>query len=246
MKSKNCIGFALFISFFLSVTLLTSCDLGENENQDNIVADLDGNVYTTVKIGSQVWMKENLKTTRYSNGDLIGTTTPPTLDITGESAPKYQWAYDGNESNVAVYGRLYTWYAVTDSRKVCPAGWHVPTDADWHALVLYLDPTAKMQLAESEIAGAKLKEAGTSHWISPNLGATNESGFTALPGGSRYFDLKFANLGSFAMFWSSEGNSSSMAIYRRIGTEYINISRCAEELGGANKTRGNSVRCLKD
>lgn len=93
--------------------------------------DIDGNVYPIITIGTQVWMAENLKTTRYCNGDLIGTTTPATLDIESESAPEYQWAYDGNESNVTTYGRIYTWYVANDSRNVCPAGWHIPSDAEW-------------------------------------------------------------------------------------------------------------------
>ena len=94
------------------------------------INDIDGNLYQVDTIGKQTWMLENLKTTRYSNGDLIGTTTPATLDISGLSTPKYQWAYNGNESNVNTYGRLYTWYAVNDSRNVCPTGWHVPSKTE--------------------------------------------------------------------------------------------------------------------
>lgn len=88
----------------------------------NTITDIDGNIYNTVTIGTQVWIKENLKVTRYRNGETIPTTT---ADISGETTPKYQWAYNGNQSNVSVYGRLYTWYAVTDSRGVCPTGWHL-------------------------------------------------------------------------------------------------------------------------
>lgn len=95
------------------------------------VTDVDGNSYTSVKIGIQVWMAENLRTTKYRNGDLIGTTTPATLDIRTENTPKYQWAYEGNENNVATYGRLYTWYAVNDSRNIAPIGWHIATNAEW-------------------------------------------------------------------------------------------------------------------
>jgi uncharacterized protein (TIGR02145 family) len=98
-------------------------------------------------------------TIKYRNGDIIGTTTPATLDISSETSPKYQWAYDGNESNVATYGRLYTWYAATDSRAVCPTGWHLPTDAEWTTLTTYL--------GGESVAGGKLKEAGTTHWNSP-------------------------------------------------------------------------------
>ena len=95
------------------------------------VSDVEGNVYKTVTIGTQTWMAENLRTTRYRNGDAVGTTNAATLDIGSESAPKYQWAYAGDENNAAAYGRLYTWYAVTDDRNICPAGWHVPGDDEW-------------------------------------------------------------------------------------------------------------------
>jgi uncharacterized protein (TIGR02145 family) len=98
----------------LLISLINSC----KKDVDNTIRDIDGNAYTSVTIGTQIWMVENLKTTKYRNGDLIGTTNPATLDITNESTPKYQWAYDGNETNVATYGRLYTWYVVTDSRNV--------------------------------------------------------------------------------------------------------------------------------
>src|SRR5664279_2839934 len=121
----------------------------------NLIENIDGNVYTSVNIGTQVWMVGNLKTTKYSNGELIGTTTPATLDISLETTPKYQWAYDGNESDVSIYGRLYTWYAVTDSRNICPTGWHVPTDAEWTTLNTYL--------GDDSVAGGKLKETGITH-----------------------------------------------------------------------------------
>jgi uncharacterized protein (TIGR02145 family) len=114
------------------------------------IADGDGNIYTTVTIGSQTWIRENLKTTKYPNGDLIGTTTPATLDISSETSPKYQWAYEGDDINVLIYGRLYTWYAATDSRKICPVGWHIPNDTEWTILITYL--------CGGGIAGGKLKK----------------------------------------------------------------------------------------
>jgi uncharacterized protein (TIGR02145 family) len=141
----------------------------ELDERDYIIDSRDNERYKTVKIGTQVWMAENLRTTKYRNGDFIGTTTPATLDISGESTPKYQWAYDGIESNVASYGRLYTWYAITDSRKVCPAGWHVPNSSEWNTLFAYL--------GGKRVAGGKMKETGSSHWLSPNTGATNETGW---------------------------------------------------------------------
>jgi uncharacterized protein (TIGR02145 family) len=129
---KNLFG---IVGVILLIILVHSCETDDA----NAIKDVDGNVYTSVTIGTQVWMVENLKTTKYRNGDLIGTTNPATLDITGETSPKYQWPHDGNESNVATYyGRLYTWWAVTDSRNVCPTGWHVPSYAEWTTLTDYL------------------------------------------------------------------------------------------------------------
>ncbi len=200
-----------------------------------VVADPDGNSYNSVIIGTQVWLKENLKTTKYNNGDLIGTTTPATLDISNESLPKYQWGYDGNESNVTTYGRLYTWYAVTDDRRICPTGWHVPDDDDWETLKTFLCGSG------SNVAGGKLKEISTNHWISPNTGATNETGFTARPGGSRYYTGVFYYLGTYSYWWSTTENGAYNAWIRIIYNSY-------EYLGkdyNYNKN-GLSVRCIKD
>ena len=211
-----------------------SSDSGGGGGGGNTTAtDIDGNVYNTVTIGAQVWMKENLKTTKYRNGDAIGTTSPATLDISGETSPKYQWAYDGNESNAAVYGRLYTWYAATDSRGLCPTGWHVPTDAEWTTLTDYLGGEA--------VAGGKIKEAGTAHWNSPNTGADNSSGFTALPGGVRFISGKFANVGYDGFWWSATEDSAATAWLRNLNYTFNNAV-----LSYDRKSFGFSVRCVKD
>jgi uncharacterized protein (TIGR02145 family) len=194
------------------------------------MTDQDGNVYTSINIGIQVWMVENLKTTKYRNGDLIGTTTPDTLDILGESTPKYQWACDGNDSKVNTYGRLYTWYAVTDSRNVCPDGWHVPSDDEWTTLTTYL--------GGESVAGGKLKEAGTTNWWPPNEGATNSSGFTALQGGNRAYSGGFGIDGSW---WSSTGSETAVAYGRSMFYNGSNVDRCRQY-----KNYGFSVRCLRD
>lgn len=198
------------------------------------VTDIEGNTYSTVKIGTQTWMAENLKTTKYRNGNSIGTTTPATLLISAESAPKYQWAYAGNESNVATYGRLYTWYAATDSRNICPTGWHLPTGAEWTALTTYL--------GGESVAGSKLKEAGTSHWQSPNTRTTNSSGFTALPGGYRSNNGTFYSIGFGGSWWSSTEAAADNAWYRSM----IDYSDDALSFYGFDKTYGFSVRCIKD
>jgi uncharacterized protein (TIGR02145 family) len=103
--------------------------------KSNTVRDFDGNTYKTVVIGKQIWMKENLKTTKFQNGDTIKTTTN---DITNEKEPKYQWIYNGNDTNLATYGRLYTWYTAVDKRNVCPLGWHVPTNTEWKIFTTYI------------------------------------------------------------------------------------------------------------
>ncbi len=217
------------------ITLFLMCSaLNGLQAQNTLtVTDIEGKVYQSVTIGKQVWMKENLKVTKYCNGDIIGTTTPATLDITGEKAPKYQWAYNGDEGNVAVYGRLYTWYALTDSRKVCPAGWHLPSDEDWTALTTFL--------GGDRIAGGKLKETGAAHWIRPNTGATNETGFTALPGSYRGSNGTFNHLGNFGGWWSS-AEFNTYSAWPRYMTHIVGY------VGkyGYGKDIGFSVRCLKD
>ncbi|TFH40831.1 MAG: DUF1566 domain-containing protein [ANME-2 cluster archaeon] len=200
--------------------------------------DVDNNNYHVVEIGNQVWMAENLKTTRYTNDELIGTTTPSNLDVSEESTPKYQWAYDGNEINVAVYGRLYSWHALIDSRFLCPAGWHVPTDIEWHTLILNLDASATLSTTESVIAGGKLKETGNSHWLNPNTG-NNESGFTALPGGTRGVYGDFKNIGSKGYWWSSTNYDSFHAMYRGVLNDDNNVDRDNYWM-----VDGFSVRCV--
>jgi uncharacterized protein (TIGR02145 family) len=214
------------------IILIQSCKKDEDSNIK--ITDADGNVYKTVTIGTQVWMAENLKTTKYLNGDLIETSTPATLDIFAEATPKYQWAYKGNESNVATYGRLYTWYAVTDSRNVCPTGWHVPTDAEWTTLTT--------SLGGEDVAGGKLKEKGTRRWQSPNREATNSSGFTALPSGYRYYSGTYHNIGSYGYWWSSTEYLGSGADYRSLDYYTTNVS--SSFFG--SKFFGFSVRCLQD
>jgi uncharacterized protein (TIGR02145 family) len=196
------------------------------------ITDIDGNGYPMITIGTQTWMAENLKTTKYRNGDLIGTTTPVTLDISGESSPKYQWACNGNEGNVAIYGRLYTWYAVTDSRNVCPQGWHIPSDAEWTTLRTFLGGEL--------VAGGKLKETGTTHWLSPNTGATNETGFTALPGGNRFAGT-FVDFPNSGYWWSRTEFDSRFAWLTVLYHEVSNAS-----ITYYVKYSGYSVRCLMD
>jgi uncharacterized protein (TIGR02145 family) len=228
MKTKNEIWLCSFIVVGLILILANSC---KKEEED--IIDVDGNVYTSVTIGTQVWMVENLKTTKYNNGDSIGTTFPAAIDLSSEDTAKYQWAYSGFESNVRRYGRLYTYWAVTDSRKICPIGWHVPSDEEWTTLLIFL--------GGESVAGGKLKETGTAHWTTPNTGATNESGFTALPSGFFSYTGEFWNLHFDGDWWSSTENSATTAYCLYITYYHSNVNR-----NYTDKRNGFSVRCLKD
>jgi uncharacterized protein (TIGR02145 family) len=194
------------------------------------VSDIDGNVYGTVVIGTQTWMAENLKTTRYRDGSSIAYV----LDNgTWSSLNSGAWSYYNHDStNNSIYGKLYNWYAVADSRSLCPTGWHVPSDAEWTSLENFL--------GGSSVAGGKMK-AVSSLWSSPNTGATNESGFSALPGGFRSYDGSFNNFGYNGFWWSSTENSSTFAWIR-----YLISNGAYSYRDNANKTFGFSVRCLKD
>jgi uncharacterized protein (TIGR02145 family) len=145
------------------------------KSEYGVVKDEEGHEYMTIQIGNQTWMAENLRATKYRNGDDIALSSKELKDISKEVAPKYQWSYGGDEMNIDSYGRLYTWFIVDDSRGICPTGWHIPTDSEWSELINGVDGDSK--------AAVKLRESGTKHWIKSKLETTNESGFTALPGG---------------------------------------------------------------
>jgi len=200
-------------------------------NETGTLTDIDGNIYQTVKIGNQWWMAENLRVTRYQNGDSIPNVTNSS-NWYSLSTGAY-CAYDNNNNNVSTYGLLYNWSAADDSRNIAPAGWHVPSDAEWQTLMVYL--------GGSSIAGGKMKEPGYAHWISPNNDATNSSGFTALPGGSRYPGGSFLLLGSSANFWSSTEYGSNDAW--RYALSYGNSELHRFDV---SKGFGYSVRLVKD
>lgn len=192
----------------------------------------DNETYKVVKIGDQIWMAENLRTTYYSNGDEIAEGTEAG-DISGETDPQYWFSYNDDLNNIPTYGRLYTWYTLNDSRNVCPDGWHIPSNNEWTELVNHL--------GGEFIAGGKLKENGTLHWFSPNEGATNESGFTALPGGMRGYGGSYGNLGYAGNWWSSTENTTIESY--SWGLSFNNESIY---YGGSDKKVGFSIRCLKD
>ena len=196
------------------------------------VTDIDGNVYQTIQIGDQEWIMENLKVTHYRNGDPIThLTSNSAWTLTSSGA---YCVYGNNPSNAETYGNLYNWYAVGDSRGLAPEGWHVPTDDEWTTLANYL--------GGSSVAGGKLKETGYEHWNPPNTGATNESGFTALPGGYRiYFSGYYLDMGNGGYFWSSAEYGSYNAWYRLLYCNYSEIFRSSY-----GKKSGFSVRCIRD
>lgn len=211
---KKCINIFKYVLVCLFLQTANSCkdDLNQPSDQPELkkakinypgpkVKDIDGNVYHSVKIGTQVWMVENLKVTHYRNGDPIAHITD-TLAWINLKTPAY-CDYRNGPINSLTYGRLYNWYAVSDSRNIAPKGWHVPSNAEWQTLMLFLDPNAILKDdIESLTAGGKLKESGTAHWFYPNVGASNESGFTALPGGVQ-FGGTYAHEGIFGYWWTS-------------------------------------------
>jgi uncharacterized protein (TIGR02145 family) len=207
--------------------------------EDNLIAagtfklsDIEGNQYNVVKIGTQVWMQENLKSGKYNDGTEI----PLVTDGSAWSAlttPGYCWYNNDAATNKATYGAIYNWYATNGSENICPAGWHVPTDAEWTTLTTYL--------GGENVAGGKLKETGTLHWQNPNTGATNESGFTARAGGTRYIGGLFDIIGIYGYWWSSSENSGTSSYYRNLLYNYSYIYSSFSD-----KRTGYSVRCLRD
>lgn len=194
-------------------------------------SDGDNNNYKVVEIGEQIWMAENLKTTHYNNGNEIYNETDA-IEWTDLLTGAYCW-YDNNEAKYkADYGALYNWYAVaTDS--LCPTGWHVPTDDEWTNLTTYLGGIGE---------AGKLKEIGTTHWSSPNSGATNETGFTALPGGCRDgVNGRSFYISTSGLWWSSTMRYASIATYR-----YMEYNRSYMSTHKSAMSSGMSVRCLRD
>ena len=196
------------------------------------VIDVDGNTYKTVKIGRQTWMAENLKTTKYSDGTAIPN-VPDATAWSNLSSGAY-CNYDNRASNAVMYGCLYNWYVVKTG-KLCPVGWHVPTEMEWTRLYNYL-------LEGSYVAGGKLKETGTTHWSIPNDEATNSSGFTALPSGCRYGYSGSFNGSGYGGYWWSSFRSHSGKAYNR----YLYYKNSDLDRGYDDKRSGFSVRCVKD
>ena len=244
-----------FISCLLLITFPPSCQVDEAERNSKLdmdllssselykmdkpkpkpkqgrIIDIEKNVYKTVKIGDQWWMAENLKSTKYNDGRSIPNVIDNTewINLTTEG---YCW-YDNDISNKVTYGTLYNWFSVRNGN-LCPIGWHVPSDIEWLILINFL--------GGEDVAGGKLKETGTTLWIYPNSGATNKSGFTALPSGDRIgADGSIYNLGGYSIYWSSDEATFTLAINRVLVFDNTNF-----RIGYDNKTAGFSVRCIKN
>lgn len=214
------------ISLF-SLFVISAC-----KNVPSNVKDIDGNVYKTVKIGKQIWMAENLRVTNYRNGD-------PIFNI----SDNIQWSiaktgaycnYNNNDSLGNIYGGLYNWHAIIDSRNIAPKGWHIPSSEEMQELINYL--------GGESVAGGRMKEKGTSKWLWPNTGASNISGFCAIPGGYRLnTEGSFHTLESNCYLWTT---TESYEIYSWSKQVFYSLADENPELDFL--TYGFSVRCIKD
>lgn len=233
--------FFLSISMFLLILTLNcsneSTSTGEpfvdHTGEVGTVTDFDGNTYPTIGIGGQIWMAENLKVSHFRNGEEIPEVSDYSVWYNTFTAARC--SYDNNPANSVVYGHMYNWYAVKDPRILAPEGWHVPSDDEWDVLINRIGGEAN--------AGAKLKETGFDHWTYPNEGATNETGFTALPGGWRlnmgyYFDINTRG------YWWASTNEYLPASFA-YATCLYNDSLKSDGLAPF-KQCGLSVRCVKD
>ena len=200
------------------------------------VVDVDGNIYKTTQIGSQIWMAENLKVTRFNDGTEIPyVSDDPVWKET--RTPAYCWA-NGDTANKAIYGALYNYYAIHASKNICPAGWHIPNYEELYSLISILGGEGK--------AGGILKEEGTAHWNNPNTGASNDVGFSALPGGYRLSGGPFSGIGSRGYFWLEDIQGLILALLSESGSIHLadGYPCCDEEW--IRLSLGASVRCVRD
>lgn len=206
--------------------------------QSTTVKDIDGNIYTQLTIGTQTWLKENLRTTRFNDGTPVPRVTG-NKEWGGRTSPGYCWYNNDSTSNSGIYGALYNWYAVAE-KKLCPAGWHIPGDADYTVL--------ENTLGGSNEAGSKMKEKGTSHWQSFDTGSTNESAFSLRPSGYRLSNGSFTGMGLYCFLWTtSECFSGIEEYYTRFAWgRYLCYYNSLVHRYYFEKKYGFSVRCLKD
>lgn len=226
MKIARCICLIWLAGLFC---LATGCSKDE---ETPAVKDADGNEYSAITIGTQTWMKENLKTTKYNDGSTI-TNHGSDYEWMNTTSGAYAW-YENDVANKSTYGALYNGYAVSTDR-LCPSGWHVPSRDEWLVLINYLGGV--------DFAGGKLKETGTTHWLPPNTAATDEYGFKALPGGRRDNTASFALKQEQGWWWSSTDNATNTDYSSHV---YMDFDEAGASYYSLEKTYGLSVRCLKD
>ena len=235
-------------TLILVITLAYSCSTSSDGNGNSTttvvpsltsVTDIDGNNYQLVTICNQTWTKANLNVSKYRNGDIIPQVSSPTQLQTITSGA---WCYYNNDSAYgSIYGKMYNWYAVNDPRGLAPTGYHIPSLDEWIIL--------RDCLGGQLIAGGKMKEAGTSHWNSPNVNASNSSGFTGLPGGGEMFPNTNTNVytvGNIGMFWSSTTQLNTPT--PNSDANVISLFRSGGNWNYSSMSKGNvaSVRCVKD
>jgi len=227
MNMKKSKWFVLTGLLFLSISCKKENDEPQAKPQ---VFDYDRNIYNTVKIGDQLWLKENLKVKHYQDGTPI-----PNITDAKEWSNLKSGAlcnYNNNDSLFEIYGCLYNNYAMTDSRELCPSGWNVPSQSDWDILIAYVGQST---------ASIKLKETGTEHWINQNNDVSNSTDFTALPGGLRIENGDFINLNSWAFFGTKTLDSDSLSRVTILFDDLANPG-----IGADYRQSGYSIRCIKD
>lgn len=217
-------------TYYVRAYATNSAGTGYGNTVATLITDASGNIYHSVKIGTQTWMIENLKTTRYRTGEIISNLTE-SVDWNSATYGAY-CDYNNLPANGNIYGRLYNYAAIKDSRNIAPIGWHVATAAEWDLLISY---------SGGEInAAKKLKETGVTHWKT-NAEASNENGFNALPGGIRIPNGDFGNVTEKGSWWSSTENTSTTVWYFDMNYDNNGVNRIYNEL-----RYGRSVRCVKD
>lgn len=213
------------VYFSSNDTVLFNPDLSYGE-----VADLEGNNYKTVQIGTQTWMAENLRSTKLNDGSSIGPLFSNDQWMSSKN-PGYCW-YNNDAIYKATYGALYNQYLINDSSKLCPLGWHIPTVFEAYDLIMYL--------GGEEVGGTKMKETGIAHWNVPYIDATNECGFTALPGGQRIYSGGFIDIKNSANWWIINNNTYPSSFF--VSHTYGNV-HVIESMGNGF---GLSIRCIRD
>jgi uncharacterized protein (TIGR02145 family) len=226
--------------FFVAILLFVSCKKDSVDTSRNTFDDIDGNIYPYIQIGTQTWSQTNLSVSRYRNGDPIPQVTD---SATWANLTTGAWCWYNNDSATygSIYGKLYNWYAVNDSRGLAPQSWHIPSDAEWNKLTKFLDPSADTtELGTcSNVAGGAMKSI--TGWNEPNVGATNSSGFSGIPGGFRFIDCTFITAGDFGFWWSSSEIVTTASWCRFLQNGFSIFGRDYN-----SNYYGFSVRCIRD